>query len=467
MDYYLAIDIGASSGRHILGHLENGKLIIEEIHRFDNGIKEDGDNLVWNTESLFNEICNGLIKCKQANKQPKTMGIDTWGVDYVLLDANKQRIGKSYAYRDNRTEGMDKKLDMIMSLEEVYQRTGLQKLPFNTIYQLMAHKVKHPEDLQKAAYFLMMPDYFHFLLTGEISNEYTNASTTQLVDVRNKQWDKELIRRIGIDTSIFSPISKPKTKLGRLSENIVKKVGFCCDVVLPCTHDTGSAFMAVPAANDNSVYLSSGTWSLMGCELQEPITTPLSKQLNYTNEGGYNYRYRYLKNIMGLWMLQSVKGELKEKLSYQDLYIAASETEVSTIIDCDDNRFLAPKSMIKEIQNCCAEQGFKVYKTPGELAAVIYNSLADCYKRTVKELSELTKKDFESLHIVGGGSQDVYLNRLTAKALKVPVFAGPIEATALGNLMAQMIADKVFVDLKQARRCIFESFGTNLVVTDN
>jgi rhamnulokinase len=457
-EYYLAVDIGASGGLHVLGHLEGGKLVIEEMHRFENGAKYQDGHLVWDTGYLFSEICNGLVKCRAAGKIPKSMGVDTWGVDYILLDKNRNRVGKTYAYRDNLTAGMIDQLEAIYPPGEIYGRAGLQKLSFNTIYQLMAHKKQSPQDLDAASHFLMLPDYFHFLLTGEISNEYTNASTTQLIDVHTKDWDRDMIAGIGIDGSIFSPVSMPGTALGKFKPEISHKLGFSCDVVLPATHDTGSAFIAMPAAGDDSAIISSGTWSLMGCELLAPVTSPDSMKMGFTNEGGYDCRYRYLKNIMGLWMIQSVRKELPDRLSFEELSRAAQSSGFDVVVDCNDNRFLAPESMISAIRECCANQGSKTPETPGEVAAVIYNSLAACYKHTFEELAALTGKTFDSIHIVGGGARDRHLNRLTAEAAGKPVFAGPNEATAIGNIMAQMIKDGVFTNLKEARGCVRGSF---------
>ncbi len=298
--YYLAVDLGASSGRHILGHLENGRLKIEEIHRFENGMKREDGHFVWDTDSLFAEICAGLKKCAVAGKIPTSVGVDTWGVDYVLLDKNRNRAGKSYAYRDHRNDGMREELEKLIPTADLYARTGLQYQVFNTLYQLMAHKKYAADALNRAKHLLMLPDYFHFLLSGEITNEYTEASTSQLLDVHKKDWDRDLIRRIGVDDGIFGELQVPGTRIGRLNKELAAAVGFDCDVVLPATHDTASAVMGVPAAGDDHIYISSGTWSLMGCELQTPVTSDESMKLNYANEGGYDYRYRYLKNIMGL-----------------------------------------------------------------------------------------------------------------------------------------------------------------------
>lgn len=298
--YYLAVDIGASSGRHILAHLEDGKMVLEEIHRFPNGmVQKDGEN-VWDVDELFAQIKLGMKKCAEAGKIPVSIGIDTWGVDFVLLDAEGKRIGNAVAYRDGRTKGMDEEVYKKIPEDELYARTGIQKAIFNTIYQLMALKVKKPEQLEKAETMLMMPDYFHYLLSGVAATEYTNATTGQLVSPVTKDWDMELIEKLGYPKKIFQKLVTPGTVLGELTEEIQKEVGFNCKVVAPATHDTGSAVIAVPTESDNTLYISSGTWSLMGTELMEANCSRESKLHNLTNEGGYDYRFRFLKNIMGL-----------------------------------------------------------------------------------------------------------------------------------------------------------------------
>ncbi|MEZ3464683.1 MAG: rhamnulokinase, partial [Lachnospiraceae bacterium] len=300
--YYLAIDIGASSGRHILSHMENGKIVLEEVYRFPNGMEEHEGRKVWDVDGLFEEIKTGMKKCKELGKIPVSVGIDTWAVDFVLLDQNDERIGDAVAYRDERTKNMDEKVYELVAEKELYGRTGIQKQVFNTIYQLMALKTKESEALRTASKLLMIPDYFHFLLTGRAVTEYTNATTTQLVNAQSKEWDEELIRRLGYSVSIFQQIRTPGTVLGSLKEDIAKEIGYTCEVVLPATHDTGSAVAAVPVSEDeeeNVLYISSGTWSLMGTELREADCSEESRQHNLTNEGGYQYRFRYLKNIMG------------------------------------------------------------------------------------------------------------------------------------------------------------------------
>ncbi|MGN0167949.1 MAG: rhamnulokinase [Acetatifactor sp.] len=456
--YYLAVDIGASSGRHILAHLEEGKMVLEEIHRFPNGmVKRDGEN-VWDVDELFAQIKLGMKKCAQAGKIPVSIGIDTWGVDFVLLDEKGQRIGNAVAYRDGRTRGMDEEVYKIIPEDELYARTGIQKAIFNTIYQLMALKVKKPEQLAQAKTMLMMPDYFHYLLSGVAVTEYTNATTGQLVSPETKDWDMELIDRLGYPRQIFRKLVTPGTELGNLTEEIQEEVGFNCKVVAPATHDTGSAVIAVPTESDSTLYISSGTWSLMGTELMKANCSPESKKNNLTNEGGYDYRFRYLKNIMGLWMIQSVKKEIGGELGFGEICEQASHCSISSIVDCNDDRFLAPANMTKEVQAACEESGQQVPQGIAEVASVIYNSLAQCYAKTIREIEGITGQKYDRIHIVGGGANADYLNRLTAQATGVPVYAGPTEATAIGNLAAQMMTAGELENLKDARACVFRSF---------
>lgn len=458
-NYYLAIDIGASSGRHILGHVDQGKMVLEEIYRFENGMESKEGNACWNLKALFENIKAGIKKCKEIGKIPISMGIDTWAVDYVLLDEQDRVLGETYGYRDKRTKGMDEEVYKIISEEDLYNRTGIQKQIFNTIYQLMATKKKHPEHLEKAKTFLMLPDYFQFLLTGQKVSEYTNATSTQLVDAKTNEWDMALIEKLGYPKEIFLPLSQPGTLVGNFTKEIQEEVGFDCQVILVATHDTGSAVMAVPTTSDECLYISSGTWSLMGIENQKAICHEESRQKNFTNEGGYNYRYRYLKNIMGLWMIQSVRHELGDAYSFAQLCELAEENiTFPSRVDVNNEAFLAPDHMRTAIQEYCRKSGQRVPESIGEIATVIYQSLAESYAETTMEIEAITGKSYDTIHIVGGGSNAAYLNQLTAEKAKRKVLAGPSEATAIGNLMAQMIEDQVFTDLKAARRCVYESF---------
>lgn len=458
-NYYLAVDIGASSGRHMLAYMQDGKMQLEEVYRFENGMQHVDGKLLWDTGHLFAEIVNGMKRCKELGKVPTSMSIDTWAVDYVLLDEKDEILGDTYGYRDSRTGGMDEKVYEIIPEAELYARTGIQKQIFNTIYQLMAVKEKQPQLLEKAKTFLMLPDYFQFLLTGNKVSEYTNATSTQLVSPAEKQWDKELITMLGYPEDIFLPISLPGTEVGDLLPEVQEQVGFNCKVILCASHDTGSAVMAMPVTCGSGLYISSGTWSLMGVEEKSAKCDERSRRANFTNEGGYDYRFRYLKNIMGLWMIQSVRHELNDAYSFAELCDRAEKCkDFPSRVDVNDAGFLAPENMMQAITEYCVKTGQQAPQTPGEYATVIYQSLAERYGATVKELEENTGKTYHAIHIIGGGSNAAYLNQLTANATGKTVYAGPSEATAIGNIMAQMICDGVFKDLKEARSCVFESF---------
>ena len=460
--YYLAVDIGASSGRHMLASMKDGKMQLEEVYRFPNGMDNKNGTLCWDVDRLITEIKNGLKKCKEIGKIPVSMGIDTWGVDYVLLDKDDKILGDTVGYRDSRTEGMDEKVYEVIPQDDLYARTGIQKQIFNTVYQLMAVKQSHPEYLEQAETILMIPDYFNFLLTGVKMNEYTEATTGQLISPKTNDWDYELIDMLGYNSKMFRPVSMPGTVVGDFTEEVQKEVGFNCTVVLPATHDTGSAVLAVPTNDDDAVYISSGTWSLMGIERKEADCSMESMKANFTNEGGYDHRFRYLKNIMGLWMIQSVKKEFTEDLSFAEICEMASKETIPSIVDCNDDCFLAPESMIEAVQKFCRDTDQPVPETVGEISSVIYNSLAKCYGDTVEEIEAITGKKYSTIYVVGGGSNAGYLNELTAKYTGRKVSAGPSEATAIGNIIVQMIHDGVFASLPEARTCVKESFDVKM-----
>ncbi|MGI5894301.1 MAG: rhamnulokinase [Candidatus Merdivicinus sp.] len=461
--YTLAVDIGASSGRHILGSVQNGKIVLEEVYRFENGIAEKNGHFCWDFERLFSEILAGMKKCAELGKIPASMGIDTWGVDFVLLDENAQVLGDTVAYRDARTIGMDEEVAKVISLEDLYARTGIQKQSFNSIYQLMAIKKEHPEYLEKAKRFLMTPEYFHYLLTGVGKNEYTLATTSQLVNAAAKDWDRDLMRMLGIPDGIFGELNLPGTEVGTLLPEIAKQVGFTCKVILPGTHDTASAVLAVPKTQENAMYISSGTWSLIGVERMEPDCSERSCRLNFTNEGGYGYRFRYLKNIMGLWMIQSVRREFKAQgiqYSFDDLCdLAIKAGDFPSHVDVSDECFLAPESMIAEVKDYCARTGQRIPANNEELMACIYRSLAEGYRKAVREMEDVVGIAIPCIHIVGGGSKDWYLNQLTAEFTGKTVYAGPSEATALGNILAQMIAEGTYSSVEEARHAVADSFA--------
>ncbi len=459
-NYFLAIDIGASSGRHILCHMEDGKMQLEEIYRFPNGMKDVNGSKCWDVEQLFADIKAGMKKCSELGKIPVSVGIDTWGVDFVLLDKEGNRIGNAVGYRDNRTKGMDEEVYKYIDEKALYARTGIQKQLYNTIYQLMALKTQNPEQLEAAETMLFVPDYFNYLLSGVKAVEYTIASTGQLLNPATKDWDYELFDILGYPKNILPAIKKPGEVLGELTEEIQKEVGYNCKVILPAEHDTGSAVLAVPSMGLDAVYISSGTWSLMGVELPEANCSEESRIANLTNEGGYDYRYRFLKNIMGLWMIQSVRHEYDDKYSFAELCAMAAEVkEFPSRVNVNDDCFFAPDSMIKAIQDYCEKSGQAVPQTPGEVSTVVYQSLADSYGETIKEIEAITGKSYDAINIVGGGSNADYLSQLTANSTKKPVYAGPGEATAIGNLTAQMLNAGVFASVEEARKNIFDSFA--------
>ena len=456
--YYLAIDIGASSGRHILGHMEDGKMVLEEIYRFPNGMTEENGQRCWNVKALFRAILEGMKKCKKAGKSPVSMGIDTWAVDFVLLDKENKMLGDAVGYRDSRTAGMDEKVYEIIPEEKLYERTGIQKQIFNTIYQLMAVKSNNPEILEHAETMLMIPEYFNYLLTGEKASEYTNATTTQLVSPETKDWDYELIDMLGFPRGIFQKVLMPGTTIGSLTDEVKELVGYDCKVVLPPTHDTASAVMAIPTNAEDTCYISSGTWSLMGVEMAEANCTPKSKEANFTNEGGYGGKITYLANIMGLWMIQSVRNQLAPDMSYGDLCEQASHETIQAVVDCQDSSFLSPDDMVEAVKDYCRKTNQEVPETLPALASVIYNSLAKCYAEKLEEIQKITGVKYDKINIIGGGSNAAYLNELTAKYTGVGVHAGPGEATAIGNILSQMLEDGTFADLKEARNCVADSF---------
>lgn len=472
--YYLAIDIGASSGRHILGHVEEGKIALEEVWRFDNRQVHRNGHDCWDMDNLWKGILDGLRACKERGKIPASVGIDTWAVDYVLLDKDGKPIGDAVAYRDGRTEGMDSLVSKLIPPDFLYSRTGIQKQIFNTIYQLMALRVQDRPQLDTAESLLMIPDYFHYRLTGVKKQEYTNATSTGLVNAREKEWDMALTGKLGFPPKLFGPLSMPGSLVGEFTPAIRREVGFNAKVILPATHDTGSAFLAVPAKDENAVCLSSGTWSLLGVENEEPITTEASRMQNFTNEGGAWYRYRYLKNIMGLWMIQSIRRELNgtayvegktskyatgRTYTFPDLIEEAKgAVGFPSMVDANDDSFLAPDSMIEAIKAYCAKTDQPVPVTVGEIMQCVYRSLAKCYRDAIDGLSQLTGKTYTSINIVGGGCQDMYLNQMTANATGLPVYAGPVEGTAIGNLIVQMIAAQEFDSLQSARDAIRNSF---------
>ena len=461
VEYFLAIDIGASSGRHIVAHLENGKMITEEIYRFENGPKEktayDGKtHLMWPAEHLFEEILNGLKRAKELDKVPVSVGIDTWAVDYALLDENDRAIGGVYCYRDSRTEATIPQVHEKIPFAQLYEKTGIQFASFNTIYQLLDDKLSGRMD--KAKSMLMLPDYFHFRLTGVKKQEYTNATTTGLVNALTHKWDEELIETLGLKKELFGELSQPSTVVGEFSDEIAKIVGYKAKVVLPATHDTASAVLAAPL-DGQTPYISSGTWSLLGVEQNYAHTTPAARETGYSNEGSVDFSFRFQINIMGLWMIQQVRHELEDKYSFVELVNMAKENPVEYDLNVNDQRFLAPKNMTAEIHAAIGKP-----LTVGETAYVIYNNLAKYYALSLKDLEKVTGESYQTLNIIGGGSKNQFLNELTAKYTGKKVITGPAEGTAIGNLMMQMVGLGRIENVQAGRNVIKQSFDINEVV---
>ena len=450
MTYYLAIDIGASSGRHILGYIDNGRLKLEEIHRFENYITNQNGTLVWDIEHLVSEVKKGIAKCKEIGKIPCTVAIDTWGVDYVLLDESKQEILPAVSYRDSRTNRVINKVESIISAEELYLKTGIQKQNFNTIYQLYVDYLSGK--LDNAKYFLMIPAYLSYKLTGVIKNEYTNATTTGMVNADTKQWDDEIIEKLSLPKHLFGTLDTPCTVIGNFTKEMQDYAGFDSTVIFAPSHDTASAVCACPI-DDNSVYISSGTWSLIGVESLNPIVNEKSMAANFANEGGIDYRFRFLKNYMGMWLFQNVKKNLNNEFSYDDMMRLAMQSKRFEMIDTNAPDFLAPENMINAIRSYLKNESIPIEVVINS----VYHSLAQSYKNAIDEIEKLAGKTIDNVFIVGGGSKDTYLNELTAQYTGKKVVTGLSEATATGNLLSQIMYDKK-ISLAQARDIVKNSF---------
>ncbi len=425
---YLAIDIGASSGRHIVGWFDNGKMQCEEVHRFKNGVIEQDGHLVWDVNSLEKEVVEGIKKAFEKHCNIVSLSIDTWGVDYVLMQEDRP-IVPCYSYRDNRTASVIDKVHGIASFEELYTRTGIQFQQFNTIYQLYDDMLKGR--LDKATDFLMIPEYLSYLLTGVKTHEYTNATTTGLVNAASKQYDEDIINALGLPKALFGKISTSPYQIGKLKPEIAQYVGGQLEVVMCASHDTGSAVCGIDM-EDNEIYLSSGTWSLLGVKLDRAITNKKSLDANYSNEGGVGY-IRYLKNIMGMWIVNNLKAELAKDESFDYIKQVARDSNFDEIVDVTSNDFLAPKSMKEAF-----DSNLKVMpQSVGDYFKCAFLSLAHGYKKAIDELSKITGNQYHELYIVGGGAKNEYLNEIIESVCNIKVVALPIEATAIGNLKLQ------------------------------
>ena len=462
---HLAFDFGASSGRAMLGTFDGKKIELTEIHRFLNEPVEINGTLCWDVLRLFHELKQGLLKAQQAGHTDITsIGIDTWGVDFGLIDNNGDLMGNPVHYRDSRTDNIMQESFEIMSRDEQYTRCGLQFMQFNTLYQLLALKKKSPHMLQMADKAIFMPDLFNYFLTGQKVCESTIASTSQLCDPQSHEFAKDIFKRFDLDDSLFPNIVKPGAITGNIKESVINELGLKYNpvVISVAQHDTASAVMAVPAQTQRFAYISSGTWSLLGSETAVPYTNEAASQLNFTNEGGYADTTRLLKNIMGLWIIQECKRQWDRKgevFSFGEIADMASKCDpLKCFIDPDDNLFMPPNGMVDRIQEYCRKTGQFVPQTHGEIARCVYESLAMKYRMSLEGLEQILGYDLPVLHVVGGGCQNKALCQYTANAIGRPVIAGPVEATAIGNIACQLIAMGEIKDIWEARKIISESF---------
>ena len=456
---YLAVDLGAESGRVISGSLTNNRLQLEEIHRFKNGGVRLSEHLYWDVLNLWREIVQGL---SQADGSVRSIGLDTWGVDFGLLDAHDTLIGNPYHYRDDRTDGMMETVFDVISRDDVYKKTGIQFMQLNSLYQLVAMVKGDSPALARAERLLNMPDLFNFFLTGQKANEYTISSTTQCYNPTTKDWDFDMLSKLGIPSNIFGEIVKPGTLLGKLRPSVVQEIGYSTSVISSAGHDTACAIAAVPAVGDDYIYLSSGTWSLMGVLLDQPIISTESMAAEMTNEGGIDGKIRFLKNIVGLWLVRECRlqwAHEEKEYSYDELTRMASEAPAFTaLIVPGEKRFMAPKNMADEIQAYCQETGQPVPESKGAIIRTVLESLAFEYRSVSEQIERLTGKDYPVIHIIGGGTQNKLLNQIAANATGKEVIAGPVEATAIGNILIQAVAMGELSSLDEGRAILKSSF---------
>lgn len=468
---YLAADFGGGSGRVIAGWLEDGKLTMEEIHRFGNRQVRLGDHVYWDFPALFEDMKAGLKKAASKGYEVESIGVDTWGVDFGLIDRDGQLLGNPVCYRDARTAGMTEKLFETLTPTEHYATTGIQVMEINTLAQLLS--IKGTAQLEAAEHLLFMPDLFSYFLTGKATNEYCIASTSELLDAKRREWSWETIEALGLPKRIFGDIVMPGTVRGELRKDIAEETGLKdVKVIAVGSHDTASAVAAVPAIEGDGpvAFLSSGTWSLLGIELPEPILTEEARQAEFTNEGGVGGRIRFLQNITGLWILQRLMAEWKERgeeQTFGELLPAAEQASISSIIPVADAAFTNPPSMEKAISDYCRQSDQPVPQTKGEFVRCLFQSLAKKYKDAIEGVNGLLPESLKRLHIIGGGSQNGLLNQFTADALEIPVWAGPVEATAMGNILVQAMAAGEVADLAELREVVRRSVTPKVFEPNN
>ena len=461
---YLAVDLGAESGRTMVGTFEGNRLSLTETHRFPNGPVRLPDGMHWDVLRLWSEIKTGIgISAAKLDKNIKSIGIDTWGVDFALLDRQGALLANPFHYRDERTDGMLEEAFRRMPRAEIFSNTGIQFMQLNALYQLLAMSLGNSPLFEVARTFLTIPDLFNYWLSGEITNEFTNATTTQCFDPRKRDWATPVLAAMNIPTKMFGLITESGTALGTVLPHVAAEIGAGdIQVVLPACHDTGSAVVAVPAQNQDFAWISSGTWSIMGAEVHEPSVSDKALEYNFTNEGGVFGTWRLSKNIMGLWLIQECKRTWAgrgENLSYDEMTrLAAEARPFLAVIDADDSRFFHAGDMPDRIQKFCVETNQTVPQTKGEILRVALEGIALKYRWVLERLEELTGKHLDPIHIIGGGTKNRLLNQLAADATCRPVVAGPVEATALGNILMQAVGMKHLGSLADAREVVRLSF---------
>lgn len=457
----LAFDFGASSGRAIIGTLDNGRITLNEVHRFSNDPVTVNGTFYWDVLRLFHEIKQGLLKAKQAGGFD-SIGIDTWGVDFGLLDKDGVLLENPVHYRDKRNIGMVEKAAKYIGKDEMYKLTGIQFMDFNTAFQLLSIKENRPELLARAESLLFMPDLFAYFLTGNKVSEYSIATTSQIVDINTRDWSKEMLEKLGLPEKIFNRIAPSGSVTGYLSDEICEELGLeKVPVIAVCGHDTQSAVTAVPSEKEDFAFISSGTWSLFGTETKKPIVNDLSYSFNVTNEGGFGYSTAFLKNICGLWLIQESRRQwIREgkEYSYAELEKAAlREKPFARFVDPDAPEFAVPGNLPARITEYCRRTGQSVPENEGQTVRCIYESLALRYRAVLEGIEKCTGKNYDSLNVVGGGTKDTLLCKMTADACNITVYAGPIEATVMGNVAVQLISGGDIADVVEARRIIANS----------
>ena len=457
----LAFDFGASSGRAIIGCFDGDKITLEEVHRFSNDPVSVGGTVYWDVLRLFYEIKQGIIKAKIAGGFD-SIGIDTWGVDFGLIDSEGKLMENPVHYRDARTVGLVDEAFKTMPKEKLYGITGIQFMELNTLFQLISLKKYRPWMLERANKMLFMPDLFGYMLTGKMCAEYSIASTSQLIDLYNRTWSKEILDAFGIKESIFAPLVQPGTVLGELSKEICEECGVDpVPVISVCGHDTQSAITSVPCEDGDFAFLSSGTWSLFGTELDKPIVNETSMNINITNEGGFDGSTGFLKNIIGLWLIQESRRQWKregKEYSYADLEkLALAAEPFKCFIDPDAPEFVPHGNIPERVREFCRKTGQYVPETVGEIMRCIYESLAMKYRLTFEKLRECTERDYPVIHVIGGGTKDGLLCQMTANSCDRTVKAGPIEATVMGNVAVQLMSDGSVKNIGQARKIVADS----------